>query len=402
MEESQLHQLRIAIVHYWFASRRGGELTVEAIAELFPQADIFALVADKDVLGPSLRGRHITTSFIQRIPFSSKIHRYLLPLYPLATEQFDLTKYDVVISSESGPAKGVITRADTLHICYCHTPMRYLWDMYHDYRNRSADGRLKKFVFTASAHYLRQWDLASAARVDAFVANSKNVANRIRKHYRREAVVIHPPVHTDVELAGTDVEDFYLCVGQLVDYKRIDLAIQACTMLGRKLVIIGDGEEYKRLRKMAGPMVTFLGSLPWQELHSHYDRCRALLFPGEEDFGIVQVEAQAHGRPVIAFGRGGALECVDGFYPGTSGPENSTGVFFAEQSPDSLIEAIRTFEGVESSFNCNLIRLRAKRFDVSRFKAKMHEFVVDSLAQFRSERGENASLRNSQETSVRH
>ncbi len=379
----KLSELRVAIVHYWFIRRRGGERVIEALCELFPQADVFALLADRAALSPLLHRHKLTTSFLQNLPGSRRWHRHLLPLYPLALEQFDLRDYDLVISSESGPAKGVLTTPETCHICYCHTPMRYIWNFYPEYKNRSGLGAVRKLVFSLSAHYGRLWDQASAARVDYFVANSQNVAARIRKFYRRESEVIHPPVNVSrVELVR-HVGDYYLVVGQLVNYKRVDLAIEACNRLGRRLRIVGVGEEYKRLRRLAGATVSFVGALSDAELREQYASCRALLFPGEEDFGIVPVEAQAHGRPVIAFGRGGVRETVvPAFEDGCTGPEQSTGIFFGEQTVDSLAQAILLFEAMESRFCPEFIRSHVQRFDKRNFLEKMGRLVEEKLREF--------------------
>ena len=374
---------RIAIVHYWFVSRRGGERVVEAMAEMFPQADLFALVVDPDQLPLSLRNRRIQTSFLQKLPGATRMHKRLLPLYPLALEQFDLSGYDLVISSESGPAKGVLTGGRTCHICYCHSPMRYLWDFYHHYRHGNSFGALSRPVFTLAAHYLRMWDAASAGRVDHFVANSRTVAARIRKHYRRDSTVIYPPVNVAAGYLSNHIEDYFLVVSQLVDYKRVDLAIAACNRLGLPLRIVGDGEQFQRLRKLAGPTVSFLGPLSDSDLWKQYAHCRALLFPGEEDFGIVPVEALSFGRPVIAFGRGGATETVAGFYPDfPAAPENCSGVFFKEQTVESVVEAIRAFESSENCFDPVQIRQQAKCFDQAHFKNNLGSFVSDSLKQF--------------------
>ena len=310
--------LRVAIVHYWFVSRRGGEKVVEALAEMFPQADLYTLVFDPQALPESLRKRKITGSFLQAIPGARRVHKYLLPAYPFALEQFDFSDYDLVISSESGPAKGVITPTRACHICYCHSPMRYLWDSAQTYQRTPGLGLVRRGVFALTSHYLRMWDVASASRVDYFVANSHNVAARIQKRYRRESAVIYPPVRVSAGYlpAPAEIADYYLVVGQLVDYKRADLAIAACNRLKRPLWIVGGGEQYKRLRRLAGPTVRFLGSLTDDELFSVYARCKALLFPGEEDWGIVPVEAQAFGRPVIAYAAGGAMETVLGWEGG--------------------------------------------------------------------------------------
>ena len=371
-------------MHYWFLSRRGGERVVEALCELFPQADIFALVADPKTLLPELQKHKLTTSFLQKLPGSRAWHRHMLPLYPLAVEQFDLRGYDLVISSESGPAKGVLTGPETCHICYCHTPMRYIWNFYQEYKNGSGLGPVRKLIFGLTAHYARLWDQASAARVDYFAVNSHNVAARIRKYYRREAEVIHPPVNLDGAQLSGKIGDYYLVVGQLVNYKRVDLAIEACNKLGRALRIVGVGEEYTRLRRIAGKTVSFLGALSDDDVREQYARCRALLFPGEEDFGIVPVEAQASGRPVIAFGKGGAQETVIGApQDGFADPERSTGMFFGEQSVDSLVDAILRFEALEYHFSPPFIRAHAEQFDKKHFLKKMDHFVAEKLEDYR-------------------
>ena len=378
-----LSKLRIALVHYWWVNRRGGERVLEVLADMFPQADIFTLVLDPKALPPSLRSRKITTSFLQKIPGIRRHYKKFLLLFPLALEQFKLDEYDLVISSESGPAKGVLTRPHTCHICYCHTPMRYVWDMYHQYRAEEGMGMVSRSVFALAAHYMRIWDFAAAARVDHFVANSQNVAARIFKHYRRKATVIHPPVAVSAGHISPVVEDYYMVVSSLVGYKRVDLAVEACNRLQRPLRIIGDGAEYTRLRGLAGRTVKFLGHLPDQEVRENYAHCRALLFPGEEDFGIVPVEAQSFGRPVIAFGRGGALETVIGGLPASSfAPESSTGVFFAEQSAESLADALRFFESIETHFSPAFVRRNAERFDVSRFKSEMGAFINLKMLKF--------------------
>ena len=372
--------MRVAIVHYWFVNRRGGERVVEALCELFPQADLFALVADRRALSPQLNQHKLTTSFVQDLPGSRRWHRHMLPLYPLAVEQFDLRGYDLVISSEAGPAKGVLTAPETCHICYCHTPMRYLWSSYLDYRDGSGLGLLRKLVFGLTTHYVRMWDQASAQRVDHFAANSHAVAARIRKFYRREAEVIHPPVDVSSAQLGAKPEDYYLVVGQLVNYKRVDLAIAACNRLGRTLRVVGGGEEFKRLRRMAGKNVSFLGALADDEVRQQHARCRALLFPGEEDFGIVPVEAQASGRPVIAFGHGGARDTILGVDGNAlAPPERSTGVFFPNQDVDSLVEAMRKFEVLEHRFSPAFIRQHAEQFDKPRFLERMGRLVEEKL-----------------------
>jgi glycosyltransferase involved in cell wall biosynthesis len=375
--------LRVAIVHYWYVRRRGGERVLEVLADMFPQADIFMMFMDASNLAPSLRRHKVSTSFLQKLPGITRHYRKLLPLFPLALEQLKLDDYDLVISSESGPAKGVLTRATTCHICYCHTPMRYIWDMYHHYRSASPWGRAGRSLYSLAAHYVRNWDCNAAARVDHFVASSRNGAARVRKYYRREADVIYPPVEIGSFSLSERTEDFYLVVSPLVSYKRVDLAIAACNALRRRLVIIGQGEELPALQKLAGPTISFLGFQPDGVVREHFRSCRALLFPGEEDIGLTPIEVQASGRPVIAYGRGGALETVAGFYPGEKlSPETSSGVFFTQQTPEALGEAMLAFEAAEQQFDPAFIRKQVERFDVAHFEAQFGAFVAEKMAEF--------------------
>ena len=375
-----MERLRVAVVQFWLSGYGGSEKVLEAIGEIFPQADYFALVVADGGIPPSLRGRKWTTSFVDRIPGAKRWYRYFLPLYPYALEQLDLSGYDLVISSESGPAKGVITSPSTCHICYCLSPMRYVWDMYHEYRKKM--NPLTRTAFSLASHYARQWDVTTSARVDHFAAISKYVAARVRKYYRRESTVIYPPVDTSGGYLADRTDDYYLVVSRMVPYKRVDLAIEACNRLGRHLRVVGSGPEYKRLKRMAGPSIEFLGKLDENSLRESYACCRALLFPAEEDFGIVPVEAQAFGRPVIAFGRGGVLETVTGLDE-TGDSASASGVFFSEQSAESLSEAIIKFEAVERSFNPEFIRAGAQRFSLERFKEEFGVFALSHLAEFR-------------------
>lgn len=373
--------MKIAIVHYWIVAMRGGEKVLESLCELFPTADIFTHVYDPKAISPAIRRHSVTSTLIGRLPFAKRLYKFYLPLMPMALEQLDLRSYDLVISSESGPAKGVLTRPDALHVCYCHTPMRYIWNMYLDYKE-SVNPMLRP-VMARLAGSLRVWDQYSAGRVDLFIANSGNVRRQIKKYYGRDAVVVHPPVDVDGFTAADEkVGDFYLSVGQLVRYKRIDLAIEACNHLSRQLVIIGEGPEYKSLRKLAGSTITFLGRQDFASLRQHYARCRALLFPGEEDFGIVPVEAIAAGRPVIAFRRGGALETV---------VEGRTGLFFNEQSAASLEQALLDFENIEHSFDPAKIAEHARQFSRAEFKRRIGEILADASGHASRQSGPSAS-----------
>lgn len=365
--------MRIAIAHHWFVSRGGGERVAETLANIFPEADLFSLVVDKRTLPSSLSHRHIRTSVLQRIPKAKKIHRHLLPFYPFAVEQLDLTKYDLVISSDSGPIKGVLTNPQAVHLCYCHSPMRYLWDGYHAYIS-SMPG-LASAAFSLAAHYVRNWDYIAAQRVDHFIANSNYVANRIRRFYSRSSTVIHPPIDTAKGFLAEQTGSYYLTVGRLVAYKQTDLLIQACNRLKRPLRIIGTGPEYKRLRQLAGPTVQFLGEVSDIELWENYAHCRAFLFAADEDFGMVPLEAQSCGRPVIAYGKGGSLETVCGIEEDRLSDQEPTGVFFGMQSIESLIDAILLFEKFEDSFSPQLVQRHARQFDTKHFVAQIQGLV---------------------------
>jgi glycosyltransferase involved in cell wall biosynthesis len=360
---------------------RGGEKVLEALCEVFPEADVYTNVYSPEHVSETIRKHRVYTSFIQKLPFAIKWYQKYLPLMPFALEQLDLSRYDLVISSESGPAKGVILNPETLHICYCHTPMRYIWDMYHEYRQRA--GRMTRFFMPLITHWLRIWDVASANRVDVFVANSEFVAKRIRKNYRREAVVIPPPVDTLNFRSTQSHEDFYLVVGQLVPYKRVDIAVEAFNEIGKRLVIIGSGSEEQSLRKQAQPNIEFLSSQPNDVLVDYYSRCRALVFPGKEDFGIVPVEAMASGKPVIASRLGGALDTV---------VDGETGILFEPQTPQGLIDAINRFEALpDDQFCADKLRQYASRFSIQRFKDKIEKLVRENLPE-RMEHGHKDSF----------
>lgn len=361
--------MRVAIVHYWLVGMRGGEKVVEALCDMYPGADIFTHAVNRDAISEKLRGHEIKTSFIAKLPFARRYYQTYLPLMPLALEQLDLRGYDLIISSESGPAKGIIPPPEAAHVCYCHSPMRYVWNMYQDYRANA--GFLARAGMPLLTHYLRSWDQGSASRVDRFVANSRTVAARIRKYYRRTASVIHPPVSVESFSVLPDEErgDFYLMVGELVRYKRPDLAVSAFSQAGKRLAVIGGGEMLDELRRMAGPTVEILGSQPFDRLRSFYARCRALIFPGEEDFGIVPVEAMASGRPVIAYGRGGALDSV---------VDGVTGTLFDEASVEALLDAVARSE--RTSFDPIQIRAHAETFNQQRFKREMRAVIDAQLA----------------------
>lgn len=368
-----IDQFNVALVHHWLLAMAGGERVCEAICEIVAKPDIFCLLADPRRLSAILKSGSITTSFIQNLPLSHKYYRYYAPLFPIAVELFDLRPYDLVISSDSSVVKGVLTRPDSCHICYCHSPMRYAWNMFQEYAEGGSP--LKRVLMSPAMHYLRLYDHAASARVDHFVANSRVVRDRIRKYYRRDAKVIYPPCEVERFAISPKVSDYYLCVGRLVGYKRLDIAVRAFTMSGRRLVIVGEGPDEARLKAMAGRNIEFLGWASDAELASLYGECRALVFPAEEDFGIVPVEAQASGRPVIALGKGGALESII---------PNETGMLFYEQTPEALERVVAQFEMVSDSFHPESIREKAQRFSKERFKREFQDFVLECWCEHES------------------
>lgn len=348
--------MRVALVHYWLLGSRGGEKVLEAIARLLPEADIFTLFYDPERVSPLIRSRKVTASFLNPL---KRFHRGLLPLMPLALESFDLRSYDLVISSESGPAKGVLTASTCRHLCYCHTPMRYLWELYPAYLHDFSQGRVKRALMASFANYLRTWDFASAARVDRFVANSWNVRRRIWRTYRRRSEVIHPPVAVD-SFYHERAEDYFLMVAELVSYKRLDYAVRTFARNGRRLKIVGDGPEYATLKSLSAPNVEFCGRVSDDELRTLYARSSALIVPGEEDFGITTVESLASGKPVIALGRGGSLEIV----------RERCGVLYDEPTEACLADALRVFDRAEQAFNPLFLRTAVAEFSEDTFDRK--------------------------------
>lgn len=357
--------VKVAIVHYWLVGMRGGEKVVEVLCDLYPDADIFTLVCDRSAISEKLKRHRIVTSFLQKIG-GVRHYQKMLPLMPYALESFDLTGYDLIISSESGPAKGIIPGPDATHICYCHSPMRYIWDLYPQYR--AAAGSVTRALMSLTAPSLRQWDVSTSHRVDHFIANSAYVARRIEKYYRRSAHVVNPPVDLarfkSAEVSG----DYYLCAGQITPYKKVEIAVEACTRMGKRLVVIGSGAG-PGLKRLAGPTVEFLGPVDDATMTHHFAHCKALLFPGVEDFGIVPLEVMASGRPVIAFAKGGALETV---------VEGRTGLFFHEQSTDAMVDSIERFEAVPHWFRSEVLQSHAASFDTAVFRTRLAE-LIESL-----------------------
>lgn len=375
---SEFRNARVALVHDWLTTFGGAERVLLHWGELFPDAPIHTLIYNEKVLGSVFPKGKVRTSRLQRLPHVHRYYRKLLPLMPRAFEEFDLSGYDLVLSSSSSCAKGVLTSSSTYHASYIHTPMRYAWDLYPEYLARS--GVLTRMAMRRLMSAIRQWDVASANRVDTFICNSREVARRIRKVYRRNAIVVHPPIAThlftpadeeDIMKRGAGLGESYLTVGRLIPYKRIDLAVKACTETNRRLDIIGTGPELNRLKAMAGPSIRFLGFCSDETILEAYRNCRAFLFPGLEDFGMTPLEAQSCGRPVLAFGRGGALETIR---------EGTTGLFFSEQRPSALIEAMEKFEAKD--WNPTQIRKHAEEFNEERHKNQLLETLERGWNEF--------------------
>jgi len=367
--------MKIALVHDYLVQYGGAERVLECFCELFPYAPIYTLVYDKNAMHGVFKEKNIRTSYLQKIPFASKQHRLFPPLMPSAIEQFDFSKYDIVLSDSSSYAKGIITGPKTLHICYMHTPMRYAWD---DCQKYTADfgfpSFVKKFV-PFLMNYIRLWDKLSSDRVDRFIANSNFVSKRIKKYYGKDSEIINPPVSINNFSIGKNQKDYFLMVGRLIAYKRHDIAIRAFNKLGLPLKIIGRGPEMKRLRKMAGPNIEFLGRVPDEGLPKYYSECQAFVFPQEEDFGIVAIEAFASGRPIIAFRGGDITEHME---------DGKMGVFFEKQNPEEIIKAVQKFRTMD--FNKNYIRTKSMAFDKEIFKCKIKEYVEKELNNFLSKK----------------
>ena len=366
--------MRVAFVHDMTVGYAGSERVLEQMLAVFPQADLFTVVdfvpeKERAFLG----GRVPRTSFIQNMPLARSKYRFYLPLMPLAVEQFDLSSYDLVISSSHAVAKGVLTGPNQLHVCMCYSPIRYAWDLQHQYLIETGFTRgLRSAVVRSILHYMRLWDTRTANGVDTFIAISKFIARRIRKVYGRDSLVIYPPVDVDSFTPGTQKHDFFFTASRLVPYKRIDLIVEAfARMPDKQLVVIGDGPEMSKIRAKAGPNVKLLGYQPFTVLRQHLQEARAFIFAAEEDFGIAPVEAQACGTPVIAYGRGGSLETV---------VEGKTGLFFKEQTIESLIEVIQRFE--QTPFDPLVIRSHAQRFSIQRFRQAFSELVYAEWERF--------------------
>src|ERR1035437_341999 len=369
--------LKTAIVHEWLVNYAGSERCVESFTNIWQDAPVFTLVdfLNEDERRIILKGKKTNTSFIQKLPFARTQHRKYLPLFPLAIEQFDLNAYDLVLSSSHAVAKGVLTNSYQLHICYCYTPMRYAWDLYHIYLKEAGllsgiSGLTAKMIL----HKLRTWDIISSNRVDHFIAISNHISKRIKKTYNRDSVVIYPPVDVHLFECRSNKEDFYLTASRMVSYKRIDIIVDAfSTMPDKKLVVIGDGPEMKKIKSKAGKNIEILGYQAFASLKSYMQRAKAFIFAAEEDFGIIVVEAMACGTPVIAFNKGGVSETVS---------DNNSGVLFNHQSPESVKEAVLKFESIQDKFDPSFLRTHSMQFSRNIFEEKIKKFIDEKSNEF--------------------
>lgn len=377
--------MRVALVHDWLTGMRGGERCLEIFCELFPDAPINTLIHVQGSVSDEIERHRIIPSFLNTFPFVKKQYRYFLPLFPSAIQSFEFNNFDLILSSSHCVAKGVRVPEGTCHISYIHTPMRYVWDGYEDYFGSVSHFNFARLGMGLFRKRLQQWDQESNSQVHSFIANSHNVAVRIKRYYEREASVVHPPVDWHAFEASDCDEGFYLMVTAFARYKRVDLAIQVANRMNVPLKIIGKGPEEKHLKRQAGSTVEFLGWQPDESVRAYYRKCTALLFPGEEDFGIVPLEAMANGKPVIAYGKGGVLETVVPLNPTVpiEGRYSPTGVFFYEQSADALRKAILLFERRRSDFQPHAIRTHVKIFDRAHFKERIKQVIMKNYEQFR-------------------
>lgn len=364
--------MKIALAHDYLVQVGGAERVLECFTELFPQAPIYTLVYDKGLMHGVLEGKDIRTSFLQNIPFSRKKHRVFPQFMPMAIEQFDFSDYDVVLSDSSSFVKGIITGPETLHICYMHTPMRFAWDDCQKYTEDFYFPSIIKRFVPLVMNYVRIWDRVSADRPDKIIANSKFIARRIKKYYKRDAIVINPPADISRFYVSGKPKEYFLLVGRFMAYKKLDIVIEAFNRMGSELKVIGRGPEYDRLKRMAAGNVEFLGRVPDDELAEYYANCRAFIFPQEEDFGIVAIEAMASGRPIIAYRGGDIPEHIE---------EGKSGIFFERQTAQDIIEAVEKFRGED--YDPAYIRAQAEKFDKSLFKAKIKEYIDIEYKKFR-------------------
>ena len=365
--------MKIALVHDYLVQCGGAERVLECFCELYPEAPIFTLVYNKKLMHGMFEGKDIRTSFIQKLPFASKRHRIFPPLMPMAIEQFDFSGYDLVLSDSSSFAKSAITGPQTLHICYMHTPMRYAWDDCQKYTEEFYFPRLIKKAVPFLMNYIRVWDRVSASRPDKLIANSNFIARRIKKYYKRDAVVIHPPIDVDRFHISPQKSDYFVASGRHMAYKKFDIVIEAFNRLGLKLKVIGRGPETEKLKKIAGPNIEILGRVTDAELVEYFSECQALIFPQEEDFGITAMEAMASGTPLIAYRGGDIPEHME---------EGKTGIFFERQTAEDIVDAVKRFQ--TSAYDPNFIREKSKKFDKKLFKDRIKNYVESEFRKFKS------------------
>lgn len=367
--------MKVALVHDHLAQDGGAEKVLKALADLFPDAPIYTLLYEKQNVDKYFKDRKIRTSIIQKLPGGIKHYQWYMPIMPMAVEFFDLNSYDLVISDASAFSKGVITSPHTLHICYCHTPTRYLWDYTHQYINELKYNKYFKKIISLVLNKTRVWDKIAADRVDVFVANSNTVRKRIKKYYRRDSKVIYPPVSLEKFYISSEIGDYYLIGARLAPYKRVDIVIEAFKKMGKKLIVFGDGVDLERLKRIAdyNKNIIFVGRVDDKKRAELYSKCRAFINPQEEDFGITAIEAMASGRPIIAFKRGGATETV---------VENITGVFFDKQTPEAIIKAVENFN--YQNFNPQKVKERAQIFSTEIFKNNIKKFIDEEYGKFKN------------------
>jgi len=360
--------MKVAIVHYWLISMRGGEKVIESIIDLYPDVDIYTHVYDSSRISDKINKQRIYTTFINKIPLSKKIYKHLLPLMPLALKLLNLKQYDLIISNESGPTKGIIKRKDAVHICYCLTPMRYIWDMRNTYLKKL--NFIERIIAKITFLYLRKWDIKTSKSIDEIVVISNFIKMRVKNFWNRESEVVFPPVIIESFNINDKIGDYYLVLSQLVHYKRIDIAIDAFNKTNKKLIVIGEGDELEVLKNKANKNIQFIGWQNEQNKRKYLSTCKALIFPGIEDFGIVPIETMASGRPVIAFKDGGALDYIK---------DDINGVFFHYQTSESLIESIIYIEKNINLFNSKIIKESISKFSDSRFKKRMKAIIDRNL-----------------------